>query len=222
MDEIINKINFVGERVFYNPTPLIDYEMLIKNSLGSNALFVGFHKINKTEQGSKDVFEYTFNKNKTSIIETINQIKTENELDEYENKICEELLEGLKINIISKQLNSFNKIRKPVDIVFEHLVSMGEDFHEARKNLTRHLFLPLDSQMFQSEFVFSNLEVLHMQIKRTYTFKDIQQKEHYRTIQKFLKEKSEKLGLRCRIFFDLIWNERYNTKGLNLFETNPR
>ena len=58
MDEIINKINFVGERVFYNPTPLIDYEMLIKNSLGSNT-YRGFHKINKTEQGSKDVFEYT-------------------------------------------------------------------------------------------------------------------------------------------------------------------
>ena len=40
MDEIINKINFVGERVFYNPTPLIDYEMLIKNSTSSKNVVV--------------------------------------------------------------------------------------------------------------------------------------------------------------------------------------
>ncbi|MEI8603702.1 hypothetical protein [Pseudoalteromonas sp. B160] len=39
-------------------------------------------------------------------------------------------------------MQSFNKLRKPVDIVFEHFVAMGEDFAPARKAATPWLFLP--------------------------------------------------------------------------------
>jgi len=218
---MIDKINIIGEKVFYNPKPLIDYDMLIKKSLGPNT-YRGFHKVDKAKPGSKDAFESVFLRNKTNIINTINQIVTENQLDEFEKNICDELFNELKKNIVKEQLTSFNKIRKPVDIVIEHLISMGKDFSVARNNLTKHLFLPLDSQMFQSEFVFNDSEIRLLQINRKYTFKDIKREDHYRIIQEFLKAKAKSIGIKCRIFFDLIWNERYNSKGLNLFETNPR
>lgn len=221
MNDLVRRINETGERVFYNPRPLLSYYTLATDSLASNT-FRGFHRIDKAKPGSKGVFDSIFIQNRDYVIKNIKKANTEENLNECENEICQKLIYGLKNNIVSSQLTSFNKIRKPVDIVFEHMVSMGEDFVDARKAIVKHLFLPLDSQMFQSDFVFSDTELTLMKIKRNFTFKDIESKEHYLHIQDFLKRKAEKLGLGARIFFDLIWNDRYTSSGTNLFGTNPR
>jgi len=215
----IEDINKTGRRVFYNPTTKLEYEFLAQKSLGPNT-FRGFHKIDKIKPGSSHVFKSVLIENSQSIIKQLNNLKTEKELNDFSNELCKELLKGLKKNINNKQLASYNKIRKPVDIVIEHLVSMGEDFNQARERITKHLFLPLDSQMFQSEFVFSNSEIRKLNLSRRFTFKDIYEIEHYFTIQEYLKNKASKIGLEERIYFDLIWNNRYNSKGGNLFETN--
>jgi hypothetical protein len=81
--------------------------------------------------------------------------------------------------------------------------------------------LPLDSQMFKSDFVFSDNEITKLHLKRNFTFKDIDNQKQYSEIQNFLKEKAEKCGIDNRIFFDLVWNDRWNSNGNNLFETNP-
>lgn len=99
---------------------------------------------------------------------------------------------------------------------------MGNDFDNARQYLTKHLFLPLDSQMFKSNFVFSDKEISELKIKRTYTFKDIEDENQYYEIQEFLRQKAIKVGISNRIFFDLIWNDRYKSAGKNLFETNDK
>jgi hypothetical protein len=125
----------------------------------------------------------------------------------------------LSKNIRKDQLLSFNKLRKPVDIVIEHMISMGSDFNSVRQSLTKHLFLPLDSQMFQSSIVFSDEEIQYLKIDRTFTFKDIRSNSHYYEIQSFLSDKAARLNI-DRIFFDLLWNERYKSNGGNLFETN--
>lgn len=221
MDKKIMLLNKVGQQIFYNPSPLFDYESLVKSSLGPNT-YRGFHKINKNKPGSKEIFEKILIDNSEFIIKTLKSIKSEKALNSFENEICLTLKADLKKNIDNNQLKSFNKLRKPIDILVEHLISMGSDFSTTREKLIQHLFLPLDSQMFQSSFVFSDSEISELNIKRSFTFKDIMDENHYYRIQQFLKEKANLIGIEQRIYFDLIWNDRYKSKGKNLFSTNPK
>jgi len=218
--KLAERIKAKGKMVFYNPKPLHSYEYLAEKSLGSNT-YRGFHRIDTTKQGSKAVFVSFFLQNKEMIIKRLNKVKNEDELHEFGNEVCKTLISKLS-NIKSEQLESFNKTRKPVDIMFEHMISMGNDFSEIRNTITEFLFLPLDSQMFQSEFVFNDSEIEHLKIDRKYTFTNIKTEAHYLIIQKFLKLKAKKLGLKARILFDLEWNKRYESDGSNLFLTNPK
>lgn len=220
MDKIA-EMNKVGQRIFYNPLPLLSYETLVKRSLGPNT-YRGFHRIDKSKSGAKDAFEKILIANSNFIIDNLEVSKTEKELDDLENDICDLLMNELKKNIKNEQLISYNKIRKPVDIFIEHLVAMETDFSPVRQSLTKHLFLPLDSQMFQSDFVFSDNERLELKIKKRFTFKDILEKSHYYEIQDFLKQKANLIGLENKIYFDLEWNDRWKSNGNNLFETNPK
>lgn len=220
MQNMVEKINETGNRVFLNPKPELSYDELAKKSLSSNT-YRGFHKVDKTKPGSKSIFEDFFENGKPQIIRNINAIKNEYELNTFLNSLCTELTQRLKTNIYVQQLESFNKVRKPLDIVIEHFISMGVDFTDCRAKLTSLLFLPLDSQMFQSEYVFSDRDLKALKIKRNFTFKDIREEDHYYEIQSFLKEKAIMLGLKARIYFDLLWNDRFLSHGRNLLETNP-
>ena len=115
MDKIA-EMNKVGQRVFYNPLPLLSYEILVKRSLGSNT-YRGFHRIDKSKSGAKDAFEKILIANSNFIIDNLKVSKTEKELDDLENDICDLLTNELKKNIKNEQLISYNKIRKPVDIL---------------------------------------------------------------------------------------------------------
>jgi len=216
----IERMNKVGDKVFLNPSPLLSYDKLAKCSLGPNT-YRGFHRIDKNQDGASKIFSQVFGKKRSIIQDGIRKVNSENDLDNLLKGICKNLLGGLKANIRADQLTSFNKIRKPMDIVIQHMVAMGEDFNDARPKVTDLLFLPLDSQMFQSDFVFSDQEVKHLRIKRTFTFTNIECESHYADIQAFLREKADRIGLNHRIYFDLIWNDRYKSSGTNLFFTNP-
>jgi hypothetical protein len=218
--EKIKKINEVGQHVFYNPSPLLTYDKLVKKALNHNT-YRGFHKIDKTKSGAKVAFEKVLTDNSKFVIDSLLAAKNEADIDKLENEICKMLKDELEENIKNDQLKSFNKLRKPVDIFIEHVVAMLENFTIVRKTITPYLFLPLDSQMFKSDFVFSDDEITKLNLKRNFTFKDIETQEQYLEIQNFLKEKANKCGIDNRIFFDLVWNDRWKSKGNNLFETNP-
>jgi hypothetical protein len=100
-------------------------------------------------------------------------------------------------------------------------MAMDITLSSARKTLVEHLYLPLDSQIFKSDFIFTEDERRSLRIGRHFTFKDIHQRSHYLEIQEFLKMKAKTIGLENRIFFDLEWNDRWKSSGGNLFETNP-
>lgn len=220
MENILNKTKKVGERIFYHPNPQLSYEYLSQYSLSSNT-FRGFHRIDKTKPGAGQVFRNILNQQSRFIIKTINNATKENDIDLLSNELVKILKFKLSKNINQHQLQSYNKIRKPVDIVIEHMVSMFEGFEKVRQKIIPFLFLPLDSQMFQSEFVFSDFEIKELRLSRNFTFQDIWDKSQYLEIQKLLNEKARKLEI-DRIFFDLAWNERYDSNGGNLFDTNPR
>lgn len=220
MDNTISIINKLGLKIFYSPNPLLDYNTLVNNSLGPNT-YRGFHKVDKNKPGSKEAFTKILIENSNQVIDTLLHVKNESELDAFEKELCKVLKKELKKNIDNRQLSSFNKLRKPVDLIVEHLISMGSDFSSARQILTEHLFLPLDSQMFQSTVLFNDMELKALRLKRNFTFKDIAEMEHYYDIQRFIKQKAKSIGVHNRIFFDLLWNDRYKSKGKNLFATNP-
>ena len=220
MQAQVKRMNEVGDTVFLTPTPLLSYEELVLKSLGSNT-YRGFHRKNNNCLGASHTFRNVLTKKKDYLIHALNNLTSEIELNTLANELCSELKIELSKNIKSMQLQSFNKVRKPVDIVFEHFVAMGEDFAPARKTATPWLFLPLDSQMFQSEFIFTAQEAKAQGIKRSFTYKDIKTAQHYADIQNFLKDKAANIGLNHRIYFDLVWNKRFESDGTNLFLTNP-
>ncbi len=220
MQAQIKRMNEVGDTVFLTPTPLLSYEELVLKSLGSNT-YRGFHLKNNNCLGASHTFRDVLTKKKDYLIHALNNLTSEIELNTLANELCNELKSELSKNIKPSQLQSFNKVRKPVDIVFEHFVAMGEDFAPARKTATQWLFLPLDSQIFQSEFIFTTEEAKALGIKRRFTYKDIQTAQHYTEIQNFLKDKATKISLNHRIYFDLVWNKRFESSGTNLFLTNP-
>jgi hypothetical protein len=222
MDKVkVKKINELGDRVFLSPAKTHTYEFLADHSLGSNT-YRGFHKIDKQKPGAQVAFTSVLGSKKAQIIRSLGQIHTENELTELENEVSEGIMAALRSNIRESQLASYNKIRKPLDIFFEHLVSMKEDFDSIRKTITPFLFLPLDSWMFQSPEVFPDEELKALRIKRSFSFKDIEEPAHYFEIQEFLKMRAKREGLGSRIYFDLLWGNRYKKKSAkNLFSTNP-
>lgn len=220
MQAQVKRMNEVGDTVFLTPMPLLSYEALVLKSLGSNT-YRGFHRNNNNCLGAAHTFRGVLTKKKDYLIHALNNLTSEIELNELANEVCSELKIELSKNIIPMQLQSFNKVRKPIDIVFEHFIAMGEDFTPARKTATSWLFLPLDSQIFQSEFIFTTEEAKALGIKRRFTYKDIETAQHYTEIQNFLKDKATKISLNHRIYFDLVWNNRFESNGTNLFLTNP-
>jgi hypothetical protein len=220
MQAQIKRMNEVGDAVFLTPTPLLSYERLVLKSLGSNT-YRGFHRKNNNCLGASHTFRDVLTKNKDYLIHALNNLTSEIELNTLANELSSELKIELSKNIKPLQLQSFNKVRKPVDIVFEHFVAMGEDFAPARKTATPLLFLPLDSQIFQSKFIFTTQEAKALGIKRSFTYKNIKTAQHYADIQNFLKDKTAGISLNHRIYFDLVWNKRFESNGTNLFLTNP-
>jgi hypothetical protein len=224
-----------GESIFIKSQKLYSYDSIINGCIVSSAsgkvekmyavaqnTWRGFHKLDKEGIGSKDIFVPYFNKNRETIISQLKCIKTVEELEEFQDKITKQLKDMLMKCIKNNMLNSYNKVRKPVDLYIEHIVSMAEEFTvDERERLVPLLFLPLDSQIFASEYIFSDKELYSFGLKRGSTFQDVKSSKIYKAMQKSLLEKSAKIqGNFHRIYFDFFWNERYKKSGDNLFETN--
>ncbi|HHW00780.1 MAG TPA: hypothetical protein GXX36_14680 [Clostridiaceae bacterium] len=186
----------------------------------------GFHRIDRLLIGPKKITE-TFINSKLSWI--IDYLKTVQDKQEYDNlcmTITEELREELKKNVKHPMLKPYNKVRKLVDLLFEHLVSMASELREYRKSLVPYLAVPLDSHILKSDVIFKPDLKSSLGIKRRATYKDISDPEQYNDIQDFLRQKAMEISKTYNqdfypIYFDLLWNNRYEKDGGNLFKTNP-
>ena len=217
----MTEIPEIGNKIFYAPGNLLDFNSIVKHSLSGNT-FRGFHRIDKKLPGASLVFRSILKQKESYIIHSLSNAKSEYDIDELSRHLTKDLHEKLLINIYPKQLDSFNKIRKPIDIFIEHIVALFKGFpDETRKTIVTHLFLPLDSKIFKSELVFSDSEIKQLKIKRNYTYSSIKNESHYYEIQAFLAFKFSKLNTE-RVFLDLIWGNRYKAKGKNLLELNPQ
>lgn len=52
---LVKKMNNVGDRIYYRPTPLLNYKELVRRSLGSNT-YRGFHRLDKNRPGASYIF----------------------------------------------------------------------------------------------------------------------------------------------------------------------
>jgi hypothetical protein len=228
------------EEVFLKPNPPYSYENIVNGCkvtdvlsgtsktmyAVSNNTWRGFHRTANSIYGSKEIFTGYFTKNKPKILSALISINSTEELNLLEDEICNEIKNNLVGNIKADQLKSYNKIRKPVDLYIEHIVSMCSEISNAnRTRLCRFLFLPLDSQIFRSPYIFKRSQLRNYGINDNATFKDVQNPEIYTALQDVLYKKSVDISNEIgkefyRIYFDLLWNDRYKKPGKNLFQTN--
>lgn len=122
-------------------------------------------------------------------------------------------------------LQSYNKIRKPLDLYFEHWVAMASELSTVRQRLVPLLRLPLDSQMFQSPHLFSDSDLRGIGLSRQSTFHEVKSADHYQKLQTIVKQRADRMQRYSRTgfsshLFDLWWNDRYRKSGGNLFEMN--
>lgn len=238
--KVFSEIENKAKNIFINPTVLYPYEHIINGckvttnsgqckkmyAVATNT-FRGFHrKDTNGNVGPKELFTGYFNDNKDNFISELKKINSEKELNAFEDDICLKLKSILKKYIKEDMLKSYNKLRKPVDLYIEHLVSMAEELDDERGNLIKYIFLPLDSQMFASDILFTVSELYKFNLTRKSTFKEVYSARNYIEMQKLVAYKANEISTSIgrnfhRIYFDLIWNERYKKTSRNLFETNP-
>jgi len=192
--------------------------------VGTNT-FRGFYKVDKDKSGAGEAFKGYFISNKDNILYKLMKVESTQDLSNLENDIRNDIKGRLK-NIRQEMLTPYNKIRKPLDLYFEHLVSMAKEIDTKRIHLINYLSLPLDSQMFMQPDVFSDRDLQIYRVSRDSTYKDVFTEEAYDGLQKIVRKKAGLLTKEiCKtfypIYFDLLWNNRYKNWGLNLFETNP-
>lgn len=236
---LFKQIQQKAESIFNTPFPTYKYGSIIfgcnvkspidngytsMSAVGTNT-WRGFHRTPNSLYGSKDVFTSYFKEQEIFIIDSLKTIKTVEELDHFENKIYLDIRNRLQGNIRSDMLTSYNKIRKPIDLYIEHIVAMANELADTRSQLNQLLFLPLDSQIFSSPYIFSREQLYSLGINDNATFKDVRTSKVYITLQNTAFQKAHDISNAIgktfdRIHFDLLWNDRYKKEGNNLFETN--
>lgn len=236
-NEVYKAIQSRGSDIFMLPHPTYPYNSIILGchvntpSGYSKTMYAvapntwrGFHKIDKAGPKPGNIFKDYFIRNRNSIISNLRVVSTSSELDALEDDICRDLRSYLS-NVRQNMLASYNKLRKPIDLYIEHIVAMAVELDEYRDNLAKLLFLPLDSQMFQSIHLFTDYELYKYGVNRNSTFREVTSKNQYNGLQELLSAKADTIYKESgqpffRIYFDLLWNDRYCKEGTNLFTTN--
>lgn len=215
-----------ADDIFLTPCPTVNWKKIVDKAVGGET-FRGFHRKNVNDEGASQVFKSYFKHQRCRIIDDLSQTSCAEQLHVYENVYCEEIRACLT-NIKCKSLQSYNKVRKPVDLYLEHLVAMADDPHIAchRERLIPLLFLPLDSQMFSNPSIFPLCKLKEYGLGRGSTYGDVEGETTYRYLQEYLASKAACLsqisGMTFnRIYFDMFWNDRYLNSGGNLFKVYP-
>jgi len=158
-------------------------------------------------------------------VNDLTAIRSRPDLHSLSNRIRDEIRARLH-NIQPYQLDSYNKVRKPVDLYIQHLVAMAVELDRVRATLVPFLFLPLDSQILAHPCLFKESELRVHRLSRKSTYRDITSEQTYEALQELTSQKADVVAATRQrpfhvIYFDMIWNHRYRNGGGNLFETNP-
>lgn len=235
-----NEFQIMIERakdVMLNPAILYKYDDIVLgvsvctnngNSINmwavSQNTWRGFRNI----ESPSEIYKLCFLENKDMILNSLEKVDSYGDLNILENKLYDMVLPKLlkaNKNPASSILDSYNKVRKPIDLYIEHLVLMSKELDTRRRKLISYLMLPLDSWIFETSFIFTEDELSSVGLNRGSKYGDLKDRSDYNKLQALLKEKAEFITEQIklpfyRIYFDMFWNNRYKRNGRNLFETN--
>jgi putative zinc finger/helix-turn-helix YgiT family protein len=227
-----------AERVFLRPAPRYAWGEIV-NGVGVRGAdgktrrlaavdpttFRGFHRIDQDSPGAQEPFRSYFIGERVRLVDALSKVKDEYQLHQLENRVCEEV-RGRLTNVKPKMLRSYNKVRKPVDLCIEHLVAMARELDPYREALIPLLFLPLDGPLLAHPALFAFGEMADHGLSRDSTFTAVETEETYKALQELLRQKAKSVAAARgrafhRIYFDLLWEDRYGNSGGNLFELIP-
>jgi hypothetical protein len=213
----------LAEEVFLRrPSPGYTWNAVVDVAVGENT-WRGFHRINQSCSGAADVYRQYFVQNRAAILNRLTTIQNRADLSMLSNDICRDVRARLT-NVKPHMLISYNRVRKPVDLYFEHLVAMAGDLEQARAALVPLLFLPLDTQILRFEGLFTGAELSRHGLSRRSSFGNIKSENTYKALQELL---TQKAGEVCKarvpcvfhvIYFDLLWGGRYLKSANELFK----
>lgn len=223
--------------VMQSPTPVYSYQEIIKGTYiyGTTMKAVAFNTFQgfgRNINGSKaqNLYIEFMLIIGNALIERLLQIKTRKELSELYDDIFDAVFKLLKDHGIDR-LDSYNRIRKPIDLYIEHIVLLCSDIDKSQRDtLIPFLYLPLDGQMFSSVDVFqNNIDLLKYGLNRNSTFGKLKNPNDYQGIQMDVERRAEEISKEISydfypIYFDMLWRrqtkKRYETTGTNLFLCN--
>lgn len=245
LENDINKLSIFrqvlqsAEVIFLHPSVLYKYEDIIQgvkvNNIQKKAV-----DINTTQAFGKKLVYGNFYENKKKAMEVCDEvflskkdwiinklrtsIRTKEAMDAFEQELFISLQEAL-ITYSTPTLikESYNRIRKIVELYLEHIVSMASEIDSDTRNLlTPLLFMPIDSWIIKNELIFDSESIYSWGLNRSSSFGEIRNKTLFDNMQSYLVKKandiSKVLGEEFHvIYFDLFWNNRLNMPGGNLF-----
>lgn len=173
-----------------------------------------------------EVCDEVFISKKDWIINELNsRIKTKVAMDKFEQKLFEILREAL-LTYSTKDFidESYNRIRKVVDLYLEHIVAMAEEIdNETRKQLIQLLFLPIDDNwIIKNDLIFDDESINKWGLTRNSSFGEIKTSDLYYKMQIYLVRRANEVSMKLEkkfyvIYFDVSWNNRLYMPGGNLF-----
>jgi hypothetical protein len=228
-----------AETIFLHPSITYPYEDIIqgvsvngslKKAVGVNTTQAFGRKLNYGNFGENkikamDVCDEFFLLHKNRIIDKLNShIRTRNDMDVFEHELFKDLGENLlQYSTPSMIGESYNRIRKPIELYLEHIVAMADEIdNETRKILTPLLFLPIDRWIMGSELIFDDFDIYKWDLTRKSSFGMIRTRDLFNDMQRCLLEKSKEISIELGkefqvIYFDVFWGNRLNDPGVNLF-----
>ena len=187
----------------------------------------GFHRIDKTQPGAKPVFEDYFLAERDRLLLELSDIDSEAKLDAISERCRTEILARLG-NVIPRHRKPYNKVRKVVDLFFEHFVAVAEEADLIRERTVEYLFLPLDSQVLKSKVTFPDKDRSTLGILEGMTYGCVVERSQYEALQSYLRNRAAELSKEFeaevhRIYFDMVWRDRSGwTDAANLFNDRVR
>lgn len=180
---------YLSPSVIYKWVDMID-GVLVRTSTGAmrrswsveQNTWRGFHKLNKQGPGAGEVFKSFFRERQTELVEGLKEARTEDDVDRLSDWVSEQIKAGLG-NVRPDQLQSYNKVRKPVDLYFAALVAMAAELETVRSRLAALLFLPLDFWILSEPSLFSDTELYRCGLNRASSYQSVRAKATYRELQ---------------------------------------
>lgn len=233
----LQKVIERAESIFLTPRPQYSWKGIVtgvevrkphggtqKLAAVSQNTWRGFHKIDKDCPGAAEGFRGYLLDNAAQLAQELSQVQSVTDLDALADRV-REAMQARLTNIRPTMLGSYNKIRKPLDLYFEHEVAMASELADVRSRLTPWLRLPLDSQMFQLPLLFSDRDLQRLHLSRQSTYQMVGSTDQYYALQQIVSDRAGEFSVIAGrdfhpIYFDLWWNERYCRSGGNLFEMN--